>query len=102
IPAFIKRPVVKGSPVKSRRGPATVTGCRPRGTSPLGSHRLPGKAPQEEPGSQETCPPASQFDPRGRGGSDENQRFVPRPGGGDRACGLGLCGGQRCGYTDVQ
>ena len=63
------RPVVKGSPVRSRRGPATVTGSmRPR-QSPLGSHRFPGKAPRSSARKPGDLSPASQHDPRGRGGS---------------------------------
>ena len=94
------RPVVKGSPVRSRRGPATVTG---RARRRIDASRATGDAQASpgrrgvDPGSQETCPPASQINPRGKGGSDGHtwnparrscrrglRRFVavvePRPG----------------------
>ena len=62
------RPVVKGSSVRSRRGPATVTG---RGfvaaDVPLGESSTSREGSGDVPGSQETCPPASQHKPSRKG-----------------------------------
>src|ERR1044072_3856548 len=78
------RSVVKGSPVQIRRGPATVTGWRssraPSAPATGGDTEPPGRRVLPDPGSQETCPRPSQFNPRGKGGVNAKKHPVPAGG----------------------
>src|SRR5262249_56271957 len=70
--------VVRGGRVKTGGGPATVTG---RGSCECHwvRHSAPGKAQEPVARKPGDLSPASQYDPRGRGGSDE--QHTPAPAG---------------------
>ncbi len=66
-PSVHIRPVVKGSPVKDRRGPATVTGREVVASKPLGTPQRSWEGASTWARKPGDLSPASQDDPRGKG-----------------------------------